>query len=56
MITRCSNDRSIASFQHGFIDQNLKPIVERQRIADLENSLVQPIDQTIVVRQFVGHR
>ena len=56
MITRRANDRSIASFQHGFIDQNLEPIVESQRIADLENSLVEPIDQTIVVREFVGHR
>ena len=56
MITRRSNDRSIASFQHGFIDQNLEPIIESQCIADLENSLVEPIDQTIVVREFVGHR
>lgn len=52
MITGSTDDCSIASFQKRLLRQYGEPIVPGEMIADLENSLVEAIDQTIVIREF----
>ena len=52
MITGSTDDCSIAAFQKRFLRQYSEPIVPGEMIADLENSLIESIDQTIVIGEF----